>query len=170
MFVNKQTNQQRYGILTTTMSVVLPARAKRRVQVESKKFDQDNAGEGLRLSVVADDLWHVHLVGAAGSLYAGEDFTLRVRFTGEYPFEAPEVIFLNPVPMHCHVYSNGHVCLNILADDWSPALSVRSIVLSIQSMLSSAITKEWPLDNDSYVRGKVGGPKNTRFHFHDDDV
>jgi ubiquitin-conjugating enzyme E2 W len=86
--------------------------------------------------------WMVRLDGAPETLYAGESFVLRFVFSASYPLDAPEVIFSGPiVPIHPHVYSNGHICLSILYDQWSPALTVASVCLSLQSMLSSCTKK-----------------------------
>ncbi len=80
--------------------------------------------------------WVVTLHGAPATIYAGEVFHLRFRFSASYPFDSPEVVFVGAPPVHPHIYSNGHICLSILYDNWSPALTVRSVCLSILSMLS----------------------------------
>ncbi|EME28141.1 Probable ubiquitin-conjugating enzyme E2 16 [Galdieria sulphuraria] len=117
------------------------------------------------------DLWYVKVVGAEDTIFVGEEYTLRFSFPREYPIEAPEVVFLQPTPAHQHVYTNGHICLNVLYDGWSPALTVTSVCLSILSMLSSATEKGIPKDNDAYIRNSRGrSPKLTRWLFHDDSV
>lgn len=37
------------------------------------------------------DIWLVSFQGIAGSLYENEKFTLRIRFTDDYPLDSPEV-------------------------------------------------------------------------------
>ncbi|CAK5076717.1 unnamed protein product [Meloidogyne enterolobii] len=55
------------------------------------------------------------------TLYEGEVFQLQFKFDDQYPFSSPEVTFIGEnIPVHPHVYSNGHICLSILSDDWTP--------------------------------------------------
>ncbi|KEP66390.1 UNVERIFIED_CONTAM: ubiquitin-conjugating enzyme subfamily protein [Hammondia hammondi] len=117
-------------------------------------------------------VWYIALEGAAGTLYEKEVFLVRFRFSPKYPIEAPEVTFVPPfLPVHPHVYSNGHICLSILYDSWSPALGVSSCGMSLLSMVSSCRQKEKPADDDAYC--KVWGsksPKNVKWVFHDDRI
>ncbi|ODV82480.1 UBC-like protein [Suhomyces tanzawaensis NRRL Y-17324] len=116
-------------------------------------------------------------------LYPENDrYYLSVRITREYPVDSPQVQFIKyeelddeeaseaKIPIHPHIYSNGHICLNLLGDDWTPACSVESVLLSVQSLLGTNQVLERPPDNDSYVRHAPLNPKLTKFTYHDDDV
>ena len=144
-------------------------RASRRIEKELEKIRREG-NPALTIIDQSPDTWFVAFSGTNGTIYEGEEFTLQVRFPEDYPMEAPEVVFSSAAPVHPHIYSNGHICLNILSEDWSPALTVESVCISILSMLSSNTVKVRPPDNDRYVSMPRSTPKNTRFVYHDDSV
>ena len=47
-----------------------------------------------------------------------------------------QAIILDGIPVHPHVYGNGHICLSLLGDGWSPVNTLSSIAISLQSMLA----------------------------------
>lgn len=136
--------------------------------IPGMSIDNDNNNLDENLTV-----WIISLVGARGSLYEGEHYKLKFKFPARYPFESPSVMFIGKnVPIHPHIYSNGHICLSILSDEWSPALSVQSVCLSIVSMMSSCKHKQAPPDNDRYIVSckDPNDPKKTKWMYHDDQV
>lgn len=71
---------------------------------------------------------------------------------------------------HPHVYSNGHICASILGNEWSPVLTISSVLLTLQSMLASCKQLQRPPDNDAYVKRAPLSPKDSRFVYDDDTV
>jgi ubiquitin-protein ligase len=67
-------------------------------------------------------------------VYAGLTYKLTLEFPHSYPYSAPVVRFLTPC-FHPNVDSVGNICLDILKDKWSALYDVRTILLSIQSLL-----------------------------------
>mmetsp|Transcript_10131 Transcript_10131/g.30350 ORF Transcript_10131/g.30350 Transcript_10131/m.30350 type:complete len:174 (-) Transcript_10131:1884-2405(-) len=78
--------------------------------------------------------WVGTIAGAAGTVYEGMRFKMSLRFPTNYPFEAPIVRFESPC-FHPNVDTAGNICLDILKENWSAAYSVRTVLLSIQSLL-----------------------------------
>ncbi|RLN74373.1 hypothetical protein BBJ28_00019275, partial [Nothophytophthora sp. Chile5] len=63
---------------------------------------------------------------------------LCVLLCGRYPFEPPQMRFITKI-WHPNISSQtGAICLDILKDQWSPALTIKTALLSIQALLSAA--------------------------------
>uniref|UniRef100_A0A7S0QJN9 UBC core domain-containing protein n=1 Tax=Cryptomonas curvata TaxID=233186 RepID=A0A7S0QJN9_9CRYP len=88
---------------------------------------------------VADDLfhWQATIMGPRDSPYAGGCFSLRIQFPPDYPFKPPKLQFTTRV-YHPNINEHGGICLDILKDNWSPALTISKVLLSICSLLTDA--------------------------------
>jgi len=85
--------------------------------------------------------WLATIMGPEGSPYAGGIFFLDISFPEDYPFKPPRVTFRTRI-YHCNINSAGAICLDILKDNWSPALTASKVLLSICSMLTDANPKD----------------------------
>ncbi|KAJ2584337.1 Ubiquitin-conjugating enzyme E2 2 [Coemansia sp. RSA 1836] len=81
--------------------------------------------------------WVSTIVGPGDSPYSGGVFFLDIHFPQEYPFKPPKIIFRTRI-YHCNINSQGQICLDILKDNWSPALTISKVLLSICSLLTDA--------------------------------
>jgi ubiquitin-conjugating enzyme E2 D/E len=81
--------------------------------------------------------WQATIMGPEDSPYSGGVFFLDIHFPADYPFKPPKVHFTTRI-YHCNINSNGGICLDILKDQWSPALTVSKVLLSICSLLTDA--------------------------------
>eukprot|EP00294_Goniomonas_avonlea_P014665 CAMPEP_0114561044 /NCGR_PEP_ID=MMETSP0114-20121206/11792_1 /TAXON_ID=31324 /ORGANISM="Goniomonas sp, Strain m" /LENGTH=156 /DNA_ID=CAMNT_0001746649 /DNA_START=60 /DNA_END=530 /DNA_ORIENTATION=- len=79
--------------------------------------------------------WVSTIKGPVASPYSGGTFFLDIHFTADYPFKPPKVVFRTKI-YHCNINSSGAICLDILKDNWSPALTISKVLLSICSLLT----------------------------------
>ena len=110
--------------------------ALRRIERELDEIQKDPPA-GCSAGPVGDDLfnWEGVLIAPSDSPYAGGVFKLSIRFTTEYPFKAPHVQFQTKI-YHPNINSAGGICLDILKNQWSPALKISKVLLSILSLLT----------------------------------
>ena len=78
--------------------------------------------------------WEATIMGPEGSPYEGGIFHLRISFPMDYPFKPPTCVFVTKI-YHPHINTSGGICLDILKERWSPALTMTKVLLSICSML-----------------------------------
>jgi len=97
--------------------------------------------------------FHVIVSGPKESPYEGGTFKLELFLPEEYPMSAPKVRFMTKI-YHPNIDKLGRICLDILKDKWSPALQIRTVLLSIQALLS-APNPDDPLANDVAEQWKV---------------
>ena len=88
--------------------------------------------------------WDAVILGPMGTPYEGGVFNLSISIPSNYPFKPPIVIFKTKI-YHPNINNTGNICLDILKTQWSPALTISKILLSICSLLSD------PNPNDPLV-------------------
>lgn len=101
-----------------------------------------HSGDGVHIYPTENDLrvWRVLISAPKGSPFEGGTFSLSVRIPERYPLVPPNIRFEAPVPYHCNINDGGAVCLGILREDWSPALSVPKALEAIREMLGQPDT------------------------------
>jgi len=79
--------------------------------------------------------WDARLHGPTETPYAGGIFLLAMWFPESYPFGPPRTEFITPC-YHPNISERGNICLNVLKADWSPMLTISSVLLCISALLS----------------------------------
>jgi len=130
------------------------AQLPRRIIKETQRLMQEPVPG---ISAVPDEgnarYFHVVVAGPEGSPFEGGVFKLELFLPEEYPMSAPKVRFITKI-YHPNIDKLGRICLDILKDKWSPALQIRTVLLSIQALLS-APNPDDPLANDVAELWKV---------------
>lgn len=110
--------------------------SQRRIQKELSDVNRDPPA-GCSCGPVGDNMykWEGIIMGPADSPFAGGVFKLYIDFPTDYPFKAPKVWFGTKI-YHPNINSAGGICLDILKDQWSPALTITKVLLSILSLLT----------------------------------
>ena len=104
--------------------------------------------------------WEAVILGPVQTPYEGGVFNLNISIPSNYPFKPPIVIFKTRI-YHPNINSAGSICLDILKNKWTPALTISKILLSICSLLSDPnpndplvpdIARQLKNDPDSYFQ------------------
>lgn len=89
--------------------------------------------------------WEARLNGPKDTPYEGGVFFLDIHFPEDYPFQPPKVVachcnndkitFRTRI-YHCNINSNGVICLDTIKNNWSAALTISKVLLTIMQLLS----------------------------------
>ena len=131
-----------------------------RIQNEYKFINEENL-YGFTVGVIDNLHWIATIIGPEKTPYENGIFKLDIYFPSEYPFKAPKINFITKI-YHPNISStSGSICIDILKDKWSPALTISKILLSICSMLNDpnpndpleiSIANKFKNNYDSYIK------------------
>jgi ubiquitin-conjugating enzyme (huntingtin interacting protein 2) len=110
-----------------------------RVAKEVAKLCKPDSSSGIVAHIVDDDMNHLigTITGPLGTPYEGGVFNVNIVIPTGYPFEPPKMKFITRI-WHPNISSQtGAICLDILKDQWSPALNIKTAMLSLQALLCS---------------------------------
>lgn len=79
--------------------------------------------------------WHSTIMGPNESPFEGGVYFLDIQFPVDYPFKPPKIMFTTKI-FHPNINSEGGICLDILKEQWTPALTLAKVLLSICSLLT----------------------------------
>ncbi|XP_062115849.1 ubiquitin-conjugating enzyme E2 27 [Humulus lupulus] len=111
-----------------------------RVQKELQECSKDIEKSGIKVTPKSDSTLS-RLIGTipgpVGTPYEGGIFQIDITLPDGYPFEPPKMQFTTKV-WHPNISSqSGAICLDVLKDQWSPALTLKTALLSVQALLSA---------------------------------
>lgn len=133
------------------------SRAKRIIkEIQAAKDDPE---ANITLSFVSEsDIHHLKgsFYGPPGTPYEGGNFIVDIQVPLEYPFKPPKMQFDTKV-YHPNISSvTGAICLDILKNAWSPVITLKSALISLQALLQSPEPND-PQDAEvaqHYIRDK----------------
>mmetsp|Transcript_36404 Transcript_36404/g.48038 ORF Transcript_36404/g.48038 Transcript_36404/m.48038 type:complete len:196 (+) Transcript_36404:44-631(+) len=109
-----------------------------RVRKELAECDRDTTS-GVGAAPKGDSLTELTgtITGPDSTPYEGGHFVIDIEIPQQYPFEPPKMRFVTKI-WHPNISSQtGAICLDILKDQWSPALTIKTALLSLQALLCS---------------------------------
>ena len=97
----------------------------------------ENPPANCSAGTVNDDLfhWRATIIGPEKTPFHGGIFMADIHFPQEYPFRPPKVRFITKI-YHPNINESGSICVDILDDNWSPALTTPKILLSLCSLFT----------------------------------
>jgi len=132
--------------------------ALRRLQKELIDINNDPPANCTAGPVSDTDMftWSAMIFGPSDSPFSGGLFNLMIHFPSDYPFKPPIITFKTKI-YHPNINSAGGICLDILKKEWSPALTISKVLLSVLSLLTDANPNDplMPEIADQYRRDRA---------------
>lgn len=117
----------------------------KRIEKETQKLATE-LPQGVTCTPTPDNYryFKITMGGPPQTAYEGGTYALELFLPEHYPMEPPKVRFMTKI-YHPNIDKLGRICLDILKDKWTPALQIRTVLISVQALLSAPNADD-PLD------------------------
>jgi ubiquitin-protein ligase len=105
-----------------------------RTEIKAMRNDPLDGIEAMPLDVNCCH-WQATIEGPAGSPYEGGLFFLYIQVPRSYPLDPPIVRFITKI-FHPNVSRHGDIGIDSIHHNWSLALTISKLLISIQSLLT----------------------------------
>lgn len=113
----------------------------------AKEFDDLKKSENenqIYVEMVDKDIrhWKGKIKGPIDTVYEKGVFVIDIVITDEYPFKPPKMKYDTKI-WHPNISSvTGAICLDILKNEWTPALTIRTALISLQALMCNPVPED----------------------------
>lgn len=108
-----------------------------RSEVRNLRSDPPDGIQAIPLDSLCSH-WQATLVGPEGSVYEGGTFFLYIQIPYTYPMSPPLVRFITKI-FHPNISRHGDIGIDSINTNWSLALTIGKVLISIQSILTDPV-------------------------------
>jgi ubiquitin-conjugating enzyme E2 D/E len=121
----------------------------KRIMMEARNIKNNRDCLDKNITIIPEgeklDKWEATITGPTDTPYEGGIFYLDIQIPPDYPFKPPHVKFTTKI-FHPNISKDGSICVDILKSNWSPALTLDKVLLSIIALMQSPNAED-PLDS-----------------------
>ena len=105
---------------------------------------QKEKNSNVQVKLVNNDIrhWKGRIKGPIDTCYQGGIFDVDIVIPNDYPFKPPKMKFDTKI-WHPNISSvTGAICLDILKNEWTPALTIRTALISLQALMCEPVPND----------------------------
>ena len=105
---------------------------------------QKEKNSNVQVKLVNNDIrhWKGRIKGPIDTCYQGGIFDVDIMIPDDYPFKPPKMKFDTKI-WHPNISSvTGAICLDILKNEWTPALTIRTALISLQALMCEPVPND----------------------------